>query len=164
MEAGAGGHLDSLQVETMTLSLGLKHYLEKRLDFPCDFLMNSSSRFFRLRPARRIGRGRAQTAESAHFRGGQFCTQVLKAVELGDFLKRPCGTPPAWGRTRPCSCPSLCGVDETKLRVTRILGQSAVASRPAAMARSRGDGASPAGCLNDFGTVRTLLEAPFRRD
>ena len=46
MKARAGRHLDRLQVESMALPLGRKDYLEKRLDFPCDFLMNSSSRFF----------------------------------------------------------------------------------------------------------------------
>jgi len=46
MKAGAGGHLDRFQIESLTLALGREDYVEKRLDFPCDFLINSSSRFF----------------------------------------------------------------------------------------------------------------------
>src|ERR1019366_3476131 len=46
MQPGASGHFDGLQVQAGALPLGRKHYLEKRLDFPCDFLMNSRSRFF----------------------------------------------------------------------------------------------------------------------
>jgi hypothetical protein len=46
VQAGASGHFDGLQVQAGVLPLCRKHYLEKRLDFPCDFLMNRSSRFF----------------------------------------------------------------------------------------------------------------------
>src|ERR1019366_4140629 len=46
MQPGASGHFDGLQVQAGALPLGRKHSLEKRLDFPCDFLMNSRSRFF----------------------------------------------------------------------------------------------------------------------
>ena len=46
MHTGAGGHLDGFQVQTSTLALSPEDYLEKRLDFPCDLLMNGNSRFF----------------------------------------------------------------------------------------------------------------------
>ena len=46
VQPSASGHFDGLQVQAGVLLLCRKHYLEKRLDFPCDFLMNSSSRFF----------------------------------------------------------------------------------------------------------------------
>jgi len=46
MKSRASSHLDRFQVETMALVLGGKDYLEERLDFPRDFLMNPSSRFF----------------------------------------------------------------------------------------------------------------------
>ena len=46
MDAGAGSHFDRFQVQAVALALRRKDYLEKRLDFPCDFLMNGSNRFF----------------------------------------------------------------------------------------------------------------------
>ena len=46
MQARAGSHLHSLQVQTAALALCGKDYLEECLDFPCDFLMNCNSRFF----------------------------------------------------------------------------------------------------------------------
>jgi len=46
VQPGTGGHLDGFQIQTSVLALGRKHYLKNRLDFPCDFLMYSSSRFF----------------------------------------------------------------------------------------------------------------------
>jgi hypothetical protein len=46
LPAGASGHFDGFQVQAGVLPPCRKHYLEKRLDFPCDFLMNSSSRLF----------------------------------------------------------------------------------------------------------------------
>jgi hypothetical protein len=39
-------HLDRFQVQRWAFPLCAKDYLEKRLDFPRDFLMNRSSRFF----------------------------------------------------------------------------------------------------------------------
>ncbi len=39
-------HFDRLQVQRRAFPLGAEDYLEKRLDFPRDFLMNRSSRFF----------------------------------------------------------------------------------------------------------------------
>jgi hypothetical protein len=44
MQASASGHLDGFQIETVAFPLGLKHHVEQRLDFPCDFLMNSRRR------------------------------------------------------------------------------------------------------------------------
>ena len=46
MHAGARSHLDSFQVCCVAFPIGSKDYLEKRVDFACDLLMNSSSRFF----------------------------------------------------------------------------------------------------------------------
>jgi hypothetical protein len=45
VQTGAGSHLDCFQIEAMVFALRSQYYLEERLDFPCDFLMNSSSRF-----------------------------------------------------------------------------------------------------------------------
>lgn len=46
MEAGAGGHLDGLQIQALLFALRGEDYLEKLFDLACDFLMNSKSRFF----------------------------------------------------------------------------------------------------------------------
>jgi len=46
VQASASRHLDCFQVPSAALPPRPQHYLEKRLDFPCDFLMNVSSRFF----------------------------------------------------------------------------------------------------------------------
>ena len=43
--AGPSGGFDRLQIRS-AVSLTGKHYLEERLDFACDFLMNGKSRFF----------------------------------------------------------------------------------------------------------------------
>jgi hypothetical protein len=66
MESRASSHLDRFQVETMALALGGKDYLEECLDFPRDFLMNHSSRFFPP-PSRPSDRARPGAAgKSAH--------------------------------------------------------------------------------------------------
>jgi len=44
-DAGAGGGFDRFQIRSV-FSLTGKNYLEERLDFACDFLMNGKSRFF----------------------------------------------------------------------------------------------------------------------
>ena len=46
MHVGASSHFDGFQIQARTFALRGKYYLEERLDFPCDFLMNNSSRFF----------------------------------------------------------------------------------------------------------------------
>ena len=46
MQAGAQGHFQGFQVPPGFLSPAIKCYLEKRLNFACDFLMNSGSSFF----------------------------------------------------------------------------------------------------------------------
>jgi len=66
MQASAGGHLDRFQIERMPSALGRQHYLEKRPDFPCGFLMNSSSRFFSasVQPVGSAAAGRNQQIRS----------------------------------------------------------------------------------------------------
>ncbi len=44
-DTGARSGLDRLQIRS-AFSLSGKNYLEERLDFACDFLMNGKSRFF----------------------------------------------------------------------------------------------------------------------
>lgn len=65
-----------------------EHYLEQRLDFACDLLMNSSSRFFfHLRPTRLVGRDRAKATDLFLDRG-QLSDQILKPMKLADLLGR----------------------------------------------------------------------------
>jgi hypothetical protein len=44
-DTGPRGGLDGFQIRS-AFSLSGKNYLEERLDFACDFLMNGKSRFF----------------------------------------------------------------------------------------------------------------------
>jgi hypothetical protein len=44
-DTGPGSGLDRFQIRS-AFSLSGKNYLEERLDFACDFLMNGKSRFF----------------------------------------------------------------------------------------------------------------------
>jgi hypothetical protein len=46
MHTGARGHLDGFPVQPSALLLRHEYYLEKRLNFPCDFRMNRNSRFY----------------------------------------------------------------------------------------------------------------------
>jgi len=66
MHAGAKRHFQGFQVPFGLLAPGSERYLEKRLDFARDFLMNSSSRFFSssLQPAASGSSGRSRQISS----------------------------------------------------------------------------------------------------
>jgi hypothetical protein len=63
VHADTSGDLCPFRIQSTFFAAGPKDYLEKRLDFPCDFPMNSSTLLFHLRRAGRVGLDREQMAD-----------------------------------------------------------------------------------------------------
>jgi hypothetical protein len=135
MHAGAEGHFQGFQVPVGLLSPGLERYLEKRLDFTRDFLMNRGSSFFLLRTAHLVGLDGPQSADLVVERG-QSGRQRLDAMELVQFPGGLGKGGPGWETTRKRSCFSPCAADETEDEPFRRAGRNG--SSVAAAARRSG--------------------------